>query len=155
SGEGTGGLSALAADGALYRRDESLIALAGSVSGDSKSGSRIQADRLLLKMEGEGSRLDWVRAEGHVRGRIAEGALPVKAAPGAARPPQEYAGERGGLTFAPDGSVRTLSLNGSPATLDEPARKLRASAIEVFFEGGRARSAKAQGAVKIDSEGNR
>ncbi len=155
SGEETGGLSALSADGALYRREESLVELAGSVSGESKSGSRIQADRLLLKMEGEGgSRLEWARAEGHVRGRIAADALPGKSAPGASRPSQRYAGDHAGLTFAPDGSVRTLSLSGSPATVDEPARRLRANAIEVAFEAGRARSAKAQGAVDIESEGS-
>ncbi|MEO8432757.1 MAG: LPS export ABC transporter periplasmic protein LptC, partial [Acidobacteriota bacterium] len=153
SGDEMGGLSALSADGAVYRRDESLVELAGSVSAASKSGSRLQTDRLLLKMVEEGSRLDWARAEGRVRGRIAGDALPGQAAGGAPRPPQDYAGDHGGMTFSPDGSVRSLSLAGAPATLNEPARRLRANSIEVAFDGGRARTAKAQGSVRIESEG--
>lgn len=163
TGEGTGGLSALTADTAVYRRDENLIELAGSVSADSTSGTRIEADRLVLKTEAETNRLDWARAEGHVRGKIASGALPV---PGpaskansqtkpTARPPQEYSGERAGLLFAPDGGVRTLSISGSPAAVDEPGRKVRASSIEVTLEAGRARFAKADGAVHIDSDESR
>jgi LPS export ABC transporter protein LptC len=157
TGEGTGGLSSLAADSAVYRRDENLIELSGSVSGGSSDGNRVEADRLLLKTEAETNRLDWARAEGHVRGKIASGALPVPGAAGkgAVRPPQEYSGERAGLLFAADGSVRTLSLSGSPAAVDEPARKIRASSIEVTLEAGRARSAKADGSVHIETEDSR
>jgi LPS export ABC transporter protein LptC len=157
TGEGTGGLSSLAADSAVYRRDENLIELTGSVSGGSSDGNRVEADRLVLKTEAETNRLDWARAEGHVRGKIASGAVPVPGAAGkgAARPPQEYSGERAGLLFAADGSVRTLSLSGSPAAVDEPARKIRASSIEVTLEAGRARSAKADGSVHIETEDSR
>jgi lipopolysaccharide export system protein LptA len=98
-----------------------------------------------------------------VRGKIASGALPVpgpaaktsSGAKPAARPPQEYSGERAGLLFAPDGGVRTLSISGSPAAVDEPGRKVRAASIEVMLEAGRARSAKADGGVHIDSEESR
>ncbi|HYK42992.1 MAG TPA: LPS export ABC transporter periplasmic protein LptC [Thermoanaerobaculia bacterium] len=167
TGEGTGGLSSLAADSAVYRRDENLVELSGSVSGGSSDGNLVQADRLVLKTEAETNRLDWARAEGHVRGRIAAGSLPVPAAAGtgpagrgaagkgAARPPQQYSGDRAGLLFSPDGSVRSLSLSGAPAAIDEPARKVRASTIEVTLESGRARTAKADGNVRIDSEGSR
>jgi LPS export ABC transporter protein LptC len=157
TGEGTGGLSSLAADSAVYRRDENLIELSGSVSGGSADGNRVEADRLVLKTEAETNRLDWARAEGHVRGKIASGAVPVPGAAGkgAARPPQEYSGERAGLLFAADGSVRTLSLSGSPAAVDEPARKIRAASIEVTLEAGRARSAKADGNVHIETEDSR
>jgi LPS export ABC transporter protein LptC len=157
TGEGTGGLSSLAADSAVYRRDENLIELSGSVSGGSADGNRVEADRLVLKTEAETNRLDWARAEGHVRGKIASGAVPVPGAAGkgAARPPQEYSGERAGLLFAADGSVRTLSLSGSPAAVDEPARKIRAASIEVTLEAGRARSAKADGSVHIETEDSR
>ena len=159
TGEGTGGLSSLAADAAVYRRDENLIELAGSVSADSTTGTRIEADRLVLKTDAETNRLDWARAEGHVRGKIASGALPIpgKAPPGktAPHPPQEYSGERAGLLFGPDGAVRTLSISGSPAAVNEPSRKVRASSIDVTLEAGRARSAKADGGVHIDSDDSR
>ena len=159
TGEGTGGLSALAADRAVYKRDEATVELSGNVFGQSTGGNRISADRLVLKTSEEGRGFDWARAEGHVGGTIESAAL---SSPGAGkRSRQSYAGERGGLLFSPDGSVRSLALTGSPASVDEqpgpgaPAgRKLRASSIDVTFEGGQARSARAQGAVRIETSGS-
>ncbi|MEO8188937.1 MAG: LptA/OstA family protein [Acidobacteriota bacterium] len=157
TGDGSGGLSALAADRAVYKRDEATVELSGNVSGQSTGGNRISSDRLVLKTSEEGRGFDWARAEGHVQGTIESAPL---ASPGAAgkRGRQSYAGERGGLLFAPDGSVRSLALSGSPASVDEqpgpgvPAgRKLRASSIDVTFEGGQARSARAQGAVRVET----
>ncbi|MEP6802214.1 MAG: LptA/OstA family protein [Acidobacteriota bacterium] len=159
TGEGTGGLSALAADRAVYKRDEATVELSGSVSGQTTGGNRISSDRLVLKTSEEGRGFDWARAEGHVAGTIESAAL---SSPGAGkRGRQSYAGERGGLLFSPDGSVRSLALSGTPASVDEepgpgaPAgRKLRASSIDVAFEGGHARSARAQGAVRIETSGS-
>ncbi|MEP6768795.1 MAG: LptA/OstA family protein [Acidobacteriota bacterium] len=161
TGEGTGGLSKLQSDRAVYKRDEATVELSGSVSGESTGGNRISADRLVLKTSEEGHGFDWARAEGHVRGTIESGAL--SASVGARKKGrQSYAGDRGGLLFSPDGSVRSLSLTGSPASVDEqPAaggtagRKLRASTIDVTFEAGRARTARAQGAVHLDTAGSR
>ncbi|MEP7132428.1 MAG: LptA/OstA family protein [Acidobacteriota bacterium] len=160
TGEGSGGLSALAADRAVYKRDEATVELSGNVSGQSTGGNRISADRLLLKTSEEGRGFDWARAEGHVQGTIESATLASPAAAGK-RGRQSYAGERGGLLFAPDGSVRSLALSGSPASVDEqpgpsaPAgRKLRASSIDITFEGGQARSARAQGAVQVETGGS-
>lgn len=159
TGEDTGGLSALSADRAIYRRDESTLELSGSVSGTSVDGSRIAADALVLKTGQDGQRLDWARAEGNVRGAISGASLP-RTAPGAPpeggpRPPETYAGDRAGLLFGPDGAMRSLSLSGSPASVDDPIRKLRASEIELSFEQGRARTATAKGSVKIETQGSR
>jgi LPS export ABC transporter protein LptC len=87
NGEGTGGLSALAADRALYRRDDSTLELSGSVSGASVDGNRIAADSLVLKTGEDGKRLEWSRAEGHVHGVIAGASLP-RGAPGAPGAPE-------------------------------------------------------------------
>ncbi len=159
TGEGTGGLSALAADRAIYKRDQATVELSGNVSGQSSGGNRISADRLVLKTSEEGRGFDWARAEGHVAGTIESAALSSSGAGKRGR--QSYAGERGGLLFSPDGSVRSLALSGSPASVDEQpgpgaaaGRKLRASSIDVSFEGGQARSARAQGAVRIETAGN-
>ena len=164
TGEGTGGLSRLSANSAAYRRDEALVELAGSVSGESAAGNHIEADRLVLKTREEGNGFDWARAEGHVRGTLQAGALPGSNPPGGRKGTQSYSGDRAGLLFAADGSVRSLSLAGAPAAVDEavlpgvspaPGRKLRADSIEVALEGGRAKTARAQGSVRIESEGNR
>ncbi len=161
TGEGTGGLSKLLADRAVYKRDEATVELSGSVSGESSGGNRISADRLVLKTSEEGHGFDWGRAEGNVKGTIEAGALSASA--GARKNGrQSYAGDRGGLLFSPDGSVRSLALTGSPAAVDEEplaggtaGRRLRATSIDVTFERGRARSARAQGAVHLETAGSR
>ncbi|MCA1582495.1 MAG: hypothetical protein LC796_14100 [Acidobacteria bacterium] len=161
TGEGTGGLSKLLADRAVYKRDEATVELSGSVSGESTGGNRISADRLVLKTSEEGHGFDWARAEGNVRGTIESSALAASAG-SRKNGRQSYAGDRGGLLFSPDGSVRSLALTGSPAAVDEEpvagataGRRLRATSIDVAFEGGRARSARAQGAVHLETAGSR
>ena len=158
TGEGTGGLTSFDADHGVYHRDESTMELAGSVSALSAQGDRMQADQVVLKTGEEGQHLQWARAEGNVHGTIAASSLPQGAggaAAGKARSARTYHGDRGGLIFGPDGSMRSLSLSGNPATVEEPTRKLRASTIDVSFDQGHARSAKAVGAVKIESEDSR
>jgi LPS export ABC transporter protein LptC len=169
AGESTGGLTSLGAARAVYKRDEETVELTGGVSGATKTGTRIAADSLVLKTREEGKHFDWARADGHVTGVIvgasltASGsAVPASSPAGATsppgpRPPQTppqpatYAGDHGALLFTDDGSVRSLSLTGSPARVDEPSRKLSASTVEVGFEGGRARTARATGAVRVES----
>lgn len=166
TGEGSGGLSRLTADGAVYRRDEAVVELSGSVSGESAAGNRLRADRLVLKTQEEGKGFDWARAEGHVSGTIQSASLPGPAPGDRAPGVQSYSGDRAGLLFGADGSVRSLSLNGAPAAIDAPGpatpdgspargRRLRASSIEVAFEAGRARTAHASGSVRIETAGSR
>ncbi len=151
TGEGSEGLTRISADGAVYRRDEGLIELLGKVSGASRSGDRVASDRMVLKTEQEGNRFEWARAEGNVRGVL------VSAGPGVPGPARErrYAGERAALLFAPDGAVRSLSLTGTPARVEEADRKVDAETIDVGFERGRATSALARGNVRLESPQNR
>ena len=145
TGEGSGGLSRIAADGAVYRRDEGVIELIGNVSGDSRSGDRVACDRMTLKTEQEGHRFEWARAEGNVHG--------VLVSAGQAAPARErrYAGDRAALLFAPEGVVQSLSLTGAPARVEESDRKVDAQTIDVAFDKGRATSARAQGNVRMES----
>lgn len=149
TGEGSGGLSELAADEALYRRDEGVIELIGSVSGSSRSGDRVACDRMVLKTEEQGKRFDWARAEGNVRGVL------VSSGPGesgqATPSKRQYAGNQAGLLFAPDGTVRALTLTGVPARVAEGDRTVEAQTIDVVFQAGRASSARARGDVRIES----
>lgn len=170
TGEGSGGLSELAADGALFRRTEGLVELKGNVAASSLSGDRVTADALVLKLEETGKRVEWARATGHVRGVLAGhvrgvlvgasgGKTPgapnaASAAPPAAGAsmPRSYAGEQAAIFFAADGATRSLGLLGSPAWVEEPARRVEARAIDVAFEGGRAVSATARGEVRIRTQ---
>lgn len=155
TGEGSGGLSQLAADGAVYRRDEGVIELAGNVSGSSKTGDRIACDRLVLKTEPEGNRFEWARAVGNVRGALfsAAGGPPAGAAP-ASGGERRYAADQGVLLFAPEGAVRSLSLSGKPAHVEQGDRKVDAEGIDVDFTAGRASAARARGHVRMDSPQN-
>jgi lipopolysaccharide export system protein LptA len=148
TGEGSEGLSRIAADGAVYRRDEGVIELVGKVSGASRSGDRVACDRMVLKTEQEGNRFEWARAEGNVRGVL------VSSGPGAgpaAAGERRYAGNSAALLFAPDGTVRSLSLTGAPAHVEQTDRKVDAETIDVAFDGGRATSARARGNVRLES----
>ncbi len=156
TGEGSEGLSHLAADGATYRREEGVIELRGNVSGASRSGDRVACDRMVLKTEQEGHRFEWVRAEGNVRGvLVSAGQVP----PGTARPAQarerRYAGDRAALLFAPEGALRSLSLAGVPARVEERDRKVEAETIDIAFQAGRATSAHARGHVRLESPEDR
>lgn len=152
TGEGSGGLSSLAADTAVYRRDEGSVELSGSVSGGSRSGESIACDRLLLGLAAEGERLEWAKAEGRVRGSLSSAHLPPAQA---SSRPRTYAGDGAALLFGSDGEARSLSLTGAPATVEEPGRTVRADTIEVSLRSGRPASARAQGSVRIDGENGR
>ena len=153
TGEGSGGLSELAAERALYRRDEGIIELIGSVSGSSRSGDRVDCDRMVLKTEEQGSRFDWARAEGNVRGVLVS-AGPAGSGQGTPAK-RQYAGNQAGLLFASDGTVRALTLTGGPARVAEDKRKVEAQTIDVTFQAGRASSARARGSVRIESPEDR
>jgi lipopolysaccharide export system protein LptA len=155
TGEGSEGLSQLAADNATYRRDEGIIELAGKVSGASRSGDRVACDRMVLKTEQEGSRFEWARAEGNVHGVLVSAGpvTPRTGRPAAAQ--RHYAGERAALLFAPEGTLHSLFLTGAPARVEEGDRKVEAETIDVAFENGRATSARARGNVRLESPENR
>ncbi|HSS44923.1 MAG TPA: LPS export ABC transporter periplasmic protein LptC, partial [Thermoanaerobaculia bacterium] len=152
TGEGSGGLSDLAADGAVYGRDEGMVELTGSVSAASRDGDRISCDRIQLKTEADGKRLLWARALSRVRGTLSSMARGgVQSGTGQRR----YAADEALLSLAPDGAARSLALRGAPAELEEPGRRVEAQSIEMAFEAGRAVSAGAQGDVCVVSEGGR
>ncbi|HEV2063070.1 MAG TPA: LptA/OstA family protein, partial [Thermoanaerobaculia bacterium] len=158
TGEGTGGLSSLAADSAAYRRDEQVIDLEGNVSTSARRGDRLHCDRLLLKTGPDGKHLEWARASGSVRGRIV-GALAAAAGPtlvpGAPMPLRDYAGDQGVLLFGPDGQARSMSLSGRPATVAEAGRRIAAETIDLDLAAGRPSAARAQGSVRLDAPPNR
>ncbi len=149
TGEGSGGLSELAADAASYRRDEGIIELVGSVSGASREKDRISCDRMVLKAaEPEARSFEWARAEGNVRGVIAAA---HQAAGGGQPGERQYAADQGSLLFAADGSIKSLALTGRPASVAERDRRVFAATIDIAFEKGRPASARAEGAVRIES----
>src|SRR5712691_5135256 len=126
-----------------------MIELAGSVAGASREKDRISCDRMVLKAaEPEAQSFEWARAEGNVRGVIAAG---HQAAGGGQPGERQYAADQGSLLFAPDGSIRSLALTGRPASVAERDRKVFAATIDIAFEKGRPASARAQGAVRIES----
>jgi lipopolysaccharide export system protein LptA len=155
TGEGSGGLSQLAANGAVYRRDEGSIELMGAVSGSSRSGDRLACDRLVLKTEQEGNRFEWARAEGNVSGVLVSAGpsgTGVRPAPAGER---RYSASQAALLFASDGAVRSISLSGKPAHVEERDRKVDAETIDVAFNAGHATSASARGNVRMESPQNR
>jgi lipopolysaccharide export system protein LptA len=152
TGEGSGGLSELAAEKALYRREEGVIELIGKVSSRSRDGDLVECDRMVLKTEQDTNRLEWARAEGNVRGVLAS---PAPGAPAAAPAAEKrYAAAVGALFFSPDGAARSLSLTGTPSRVEEGNRKVEARTIDVAFEAGRASAADARGDVRFESPEN-
>jgi LPS export ABC transporter protein LptC len=148
SGTDSGGLSELAADSAVYRREPATIELDGNVSAATRSQDRLACDRAVLKLEEAGNRLEWARAEGHVRGQLSSETGP---AGGAARSgARRYSGEQAAFLFA-DAGLRSLALTGTPAEVEEPGRTVHARSIEIGVAQGRARSAKAEGEVRIQT----
>lgn len=149
TGEGSGGLSELAADAASYRRDEGIIELAGSVSGASREKDSIACDRMVLKTaEPEAKSFEWARAEGNVRGVISAGHQTAGDSKAGER---QYAGDQGSMLFSPDGTIKSLALTGRPASVAERERKVFAAAIDIAFEKGRPSSARAQGGVRMEA----
>ncbi|MGH9399183.1 MAG: LPS export ABC transporter periplasmic protein LptC [Thermoanaerobaculia bacterium] len=157
TGQGTGGLSSVAADAAAYRKDEQVIDLEGNVSASGRQGDRLQCDRLLVKTTPDGKRLEWARAMGGVRGRIASavGLTPTAGAPATNLTARDYSGQLGVLLFGQDGEARSMSLTGHPATVVEAARRVSAETIDLDLEAGRPVAARAQGGVLFESPPNR
>ena len=157
----SGGLSTMTAREGLYRRDSGAVELE-FVTGESRSGDRVAADRLVLQMAAEGGRPSWARLTGSVRG-----VLVLRAGPGcsggrgrrrrpadpAAPPPRErlYSGDVGTVAFDAEGQTKSVTLEGAPAMLSEADRRLTAKRIDIGFENGRAVTASAAGDVKLDS----
>jgi lipopolysaccharide export system protein LptA len=154
SGSDGGGLSKLTAREGLYRRDSGAVEL-DYVDGQSRAGDRLAADRLVLQMAAEGGRPSSARATGNVRGTLAAAA--AGAAVASSGPPTErlYAGDYATLSFDAAGNTKSVTLEGAPALLSEPGRRLRARRIEIGFEDGRAATAAAAGEVRLDSTNGR
>lgn len=144
TGQGSGGLSSIAGDAGEYRRDEGVVVLKGNVEASSAKGDRVAADRMLLKFSPEGNAAEWSRAFGSVRG-----ALAPAAAGGVSR---TYAADEGALFFDLSGDLRSISLKGAPAAVDEPGRRIAANSIELDIAAGRPTSARAAGEVRVRTD---
>jgi lipopolysaccharide transport protein LptA len=144
TGQGSGGLSSIAGDSGEYRRDEGVVVLKGNVQASSAKGDRVAAERMLLKFSPEGNAAEWARAFGSVRGALAP------AAAGAAS--RTYTADEGALFFDLSGDVRSISLKGAPAAVDETGRRIAARSIELDFAGGRPTSARAAGEVRVRTD---
>jgi LPS export ABC transporter protein LptC len=154
SGEESGGISRLTARAAVYRREDSMLQLENA-DATSRTGDRFASDRLDLKLSSEGRHHpEWARATGNVRGILsAEGAARAATAPreGAARVERQYSGEESVVTFDGEGKPKSFTLRGSPAIMNEPARRLMAPQIDLAFADGKASAARATGGVRIES----
>jgi lipopolysaccharide export system protein LptA len=144
TGEGSGGLSSIAADSGEYRREEAVVELRGNVSASSARGDRVASDRMLLKFSPESNRSEWARAYGSVRGVIA--------ATGAGAGERAYSAREATLFFDAAGEVRSINLTGSPAAVTEPSRQLAARSVDLDFAAGRPVSARANGQVRLRSD---
>jgi len=144
TGQGSGGLSSIAADSGEYRREEAVIELAGNVSATSAKGDTLSCGRLLMRLSPENNRPEWARAFSKVRGTLAP-----TAAGAAAR---EYSAAEAALFFDPSGEVRSIHLTGNPAAVTEPNRQLTALSVDLDIAGGRPVSARANGDVRLRSD---
>jgi len=144
--EGRGPLSTLHAATGLYRKEEGVIELSGGVTASSGQGDELASDRLALKTEDPGGRLAWARAIGSVHGVVGAERLP--GGKGEGRP---YSGDDAAFFFDANGVLTSLTLTGSPASAEEPDRKVTARTIELQFAHGRALAAKARGQVEVAS----
>jgi lipopolysaccharide export system protein LptA len=154
TGPDSGGLSKITGRQGLYRRDSGAIEIE-FVTGESRSGDRVAADRLLLQMAPEGGRPSWARLTGNVRGILVHGVGGPGLAPAGTSPspPRErlYTGDIGTVTFDAEGKTKSVTLEGAPAMLAEADRRLWARKIEIGFQDGRAVTAAASGEVRLDS----
>jgi lipopolysaccharide export system protein LptA len=150
SGADSGGLSKLTARQGVYRREAGLLEL-DNVDGQSLSGDRYAADKLIVKTAASGGRTEWARGTGNVRG-----ILGTQGAPGIEKGSVErqYSGDESNLSFDLAGKAKSLSFSGTPAMLIEPTRRLTAPRIDVLFDDGRAASAAASGGVWVDGPGD-
>lgn len=140
TGQGSGGLSSISGDSGEYRRDEGVVQLKGNVRAASAKGDWVTADRMLLKFSPEGNAAEWARAFESVQGALApaEGGLVRK-----------YSAAEGALFFDPSGDVRSISLKGAPATVEEPGRRIAGRSLDIDFAAGRPTSARASGEVRL------
>jgi lipopolysaccharide export system protein LptA len=156
TGEGSGGLTSLSAERAVYRKEESVIELEGRVSASSRGGDKLSADRLVLKMEGDGGRLQWARALGQVQGVVVSSVGSPQGAGAASTPgARPYSADSAALQFGADGQAQSLSLVGSPAVVSDARGRVAAKVIDVAFQAGRATSASARDSVHIQTETSR
>jgi LPS export ABC transporter protein LptC len=156
TGRDAGGLSSIAADSAIYSRVDLLIELDGHVSVAGQAGDSLACDRLLLKMDADGKRLEWARAMGQVRGRLVSSAAAAGPTPaaGAAPAPRDYAGEQGVFFYDPDGRPRALSLTGQPASVSQGDRRVAADAIDVELLDGKPVTARTRGQTHLTAPPN-
>ncbi len=144
TGQGSGGLSSIAADSGEYRREEAVIELSGNVSATSAKGDSLACSRLLMRFSPENNRPEWARAFSKVRGTLAA------TGPGAAA--RAYSADEAALFFDPSGDVRSIHLIGNPAAVTEPNRRLAARSVDLDISGGRPVSARANGEVRLRSD---
>jgi len=144
TGQGSGGLSSIAADSGEYRREEAVIELAGNVSATSAKGDTLSCGRLLMRLSPENNRPEWARAFSNVRGTLA-----AIAAGAAAR---AYSADEAALFFDPSGEVRSIHLTGNPAAVTEPNRQITARSVDLDIAGGRPVSSRANGDVRLRSD---
>ena len=152
TGSDSGGLSKMTGHKGLYRRDSGAIEIE-YVTGESRSGDRVAADRLLLQLAAEGGRPSWARLTGNVRGTLAASGPGLAPAGSSPSPPRErlYNGDVGTVTFDNEGKTKSVTLEGAPAMLAEGDRRLTARRIEIGFQDGKAVTAAATGDVRLDS----
>jgi LPS export ABC transporter protein LptC len=148
TGEEMGGLTSLASDSAVYRREQSLIELIGSVSGRTKAGDSISCNRMVFKLDPEGKHLEWSRADGSVKGSIVSN--PNARAQAQRKTERHYEGSQATFGFGADGSLHTVALTGEPARITEGEGYVRARGIDLSFDAGRIASASAHQDVHID-----
>jgi lipopolysaccharide export system protein LptA len=154
TGEEMGGLTSLASDSAVYRREQSIVELIGSVSGRTKAGDTISCDRFVFKLDSEGQHLEWSRADGSVKGSL----LSSPNARGAAsqrKVERRYQGDQATFGFGADGGLHSVALIGQPARITEGQGFVDARAIDLAIEGKRITSASAKGDVHIDRDKSR
>src|SRR5215471_1885645 len=154
TGEEMGGLTSLASDSAVYRREQSIVELIGSVSGRTKAGDTISSDRFVFKLDSEGQHLEWSRADGSVRGSL----LSSPNARGAAsqrKVERRYQGDQATFGFGADGGLYSVALIGQPARITEGQGFVDARAIDLAIEAKRITSASAKGDVHIDKDKSR
>ncbi len=158
SGEESGEVSHLTARQGLFRRDESVLELEFAEA-QSTTGDRFASDHLVLKLSSERKHPEWARATGNVRGIISAQSpalrSAVKGGGGGGGVERQYSGEESLLSFDGDGKARSVTLTGSPALLWEAQRRLTARQIDISFSNGRATSARATGAVRIEAPDSR
>jgi lipopolysaccharide export system protein LptA len=136
--------STLAADGASYKREEGIVDLAGHVQVRSGEGDSIDSERLVVKVGEPEGRPAWARATGAVRGVVTASRPPASASA-----PRPFSGEEAAFLFDAAGELKSMTLSGSPATAEEPGRKVTARTIDLEFANHRVVAARGHGEVAV------